>query len=371
MIPFHKKNFFEKEIHHLNEFYAGKLSEPRQRIVSFFEEQFNHQHFFLTKSCTQSLELILMSLNIPEGKEVIIPSYGFVAIANAVAINRLKCIYVDCEPDTMNVSIPAILNAVTENTAAIITINYAGVACDYDLLKPFCETKGIYLIEDNAHGIAAKYKGGDLGTFGDVSAISFDFLKNISCNEGGGVNINKENLLSSFVKSYHFGTNKLDFLEGNVSSYEWKCKGTNSILAEHLSVILWTQLYDFENITREYLSKWDFYYKELSFLESKGCIHLPKIPDYSQHNGHTFWFKLETPEIRSQLIKFLKDKGIEVNFHYKPLHTSEYGEKVGVFRGEDRFTTKESGRLLRLPLYYSLCKEEQIEVIEQIEIFFR
>lgn len=370
MIPFFKKNIFLEELDYLKEFYVEKNSNIRNIVSQYFVNQFQYQNFSLTKSCTQSLELTLMSLNLPKDSEVIIPSYGFVSLANVVIINGLKCIFVDCDPETMNINTSSIFNAVSSKTSAIITINYGGVACDYDLLIPFCQDNGIILIEDNAHGIFAKYKDQYLGNFGDISTISFDFIKNISCNEGGGVTVNNLSLLENFYKSYFFGTNKMEFVAGNVNYYEWQSVGTNSLLAEHLSVILIAQLSKSKEICERHLEIWNAYYENLLKLEDDNLIELPKTPVYATHNAHIFWIKVKDNTVREKLIDFMAIENIELTFHYVPLHSSAFGKKMGEFRGEDNFTTKDSARLLRLPIYFSLTESEQSKVISKIYQFF-
>ncbi|MCO5249470.1 MAG: aminotransferase class I/II-fold pyridoxal phosphate-dependent enzyme [Chitinophagales bacterium] len=371
MIPYFKKNHITNELDKLHSFYQGIVVNPRQEVEIDFKEKYNLKSFFLTKSCTQSLELALMSLPDSKGKEVILPSYGFVSLANAVVMNGYKCVFVDCEPSTMNISAEAIENAITQNTVAVMTINYAGVACDYDKIQRICKENNLFLIEDNAHGISCKYRGKYLGSFGDISTISFDFFKNISCDEGGGISINNVQLWDGFVKSYYFGTNKQAMTEGHVSSYEWKHKGTNSLLAEPLAVILYTQLQQTDKMIRQYLSNWSFYFQELQSLEKDGKIQLAQIPEYAQHNGHIFWIKTADKSERKKLIDFLKKNKIGSAFHYTPLHTSEFGRKVGEFRGEDKYTTTESSRLLRLPQYYLLKREEQEKVVEKIFEFYK
>ena len=371
MIPFLKKNYLLKQLNDSLELLSPYKHSPRSLVQDYFKEQFNQKNFYLTKSCTQSLELAILTLKIPHGSEVILPSYGFVSLANAVASNGLKCIFVDCDPDTMNISTDAIQNAISPQTAALITINYGGVACDYDSIREICRTAQIYLIEDNAHGIYAQYKGAYLGRFGDISTISFDYMKNISCDEGGGISINREQLSSSFFQCYQFGTNKQDFIEGKVSSYEWMGIGTNSLLAEPLASILMTQLLQSEKIIHEYQLKWNRYKQQLLELEQKNQIEMAKIPDYAGHNAHMFWIKTRHSNERAQLMDYLFAKGIQTAFHYIPLHLSQFGKKSGEFRGVDQYTSRDSERLLRLPLYYSLTHTEQAFIIESIYEYYR
>lgn len=366
MIQFYKRT----EISLDSKAIYSNIENFNEGVSNYFIENFNYSNFFLTKSCTQSLELAIMSLRFPYGKEVILPSYGFISIANAVAINGLKCVFVDCEPGTMNINTNEVLNAITKDTVAIITINYAGVACDYDELIPICKENNIIIIEDNAHGIRAKYKDIWLGKLGDISTISFDFLKNISCDEGGGMSLNNTSLLSNFEVAFHFGTNKANFLRGEVDAYEWKGIGSNSKLANYLSEILYDQLANSELIIKEFVIKWQFYFDSLKPLQNLGFIELAKIPNYSTINGHMFWIKVSNSVERSNLISFLKQHNIITAFHYTPLHNSEYGKKVGEFRGMDKYTTKDSSRLLRLPIYFSLTESEQSEVISKIYQFY-
>ncbi|MCZ2393676.1 MAG: aminotransferase class I/II-fold pyridoxal phosphate-dependent enzyme [Chitinophagales bacterium] len=371
MIPYFKKNHIINELDKLHLFYQGIVVNPRQEVEAFFKERYILNNFLLTKSCTQSLELALMSLPDSKGKEIILPSYGFVSLANAIAMNGYKCVFVDCEPGTMNISAEAIEGAISKDTVAVMTINYAGVSCDYDKIQKICRENNLFLIEDNAHGISCKYKDEYLGSFGDISTISFDFFKNISCDEGGGISINNTQLGDDFVKSYYFGTNKQAMAEGHVSSYEWKHIGTNSLLAEPLAVILYAQLQQTDKIINQYLSNWNFYFQELQKLVKDGKIQLAQIPEYAQHNGHIFWIKTADLEERKNLIAFLRKNEIGSAFHYTPLHTSEFGKKMGVFRGEDKYTTTESSRLLRLPQYYLLKREEQEKVVEKIFEFYK
>jgi dTDP-4-amino-4,6-dideoxygalactose transaminase len=209
-----------------------------------------------------------------------------------------------------------------------------------------------------------------LGSFGDISTISFDYLKNITCDEGGGISINNSLLVDKFEQTYYFGTNKARFLKGDTSFYEWKSKGTNALLAEPLAYILYKQVFESQHIIETYKKKWQDYYDFFKRVEQKGDLELAEIPQYAESNGHIFWIKTENENTRKKLMNHLFRKNIQTAFHYTPLHTSEFGKKMGVFRGEDKYTTKESARLLRLPLYYDLSSECQMRVIKEIESFY-
>jgi dTDP-4-amino-4,6-dideoxygalactose transaminase len=369
MVPFFKKTMLSDELKDLSSWYSEPY-DVRLNVQDYFKRNFGLHRFYTTKSCTQSLEIAFMSIMPSERDEVILPSYAFVSLANAISINGFKCVFVDCQASTMNIDPYAIEAAITPKTKAIVTINYGGVSCDYESILRICKKHDVLLIEDNAHGIRAKYKGDWLGTFGDISTISFDYLKNISCNEGGGIALNNEHLLASFERAYNFGTNKVAFTRKETSFYEWKGLGTNAAMAEHLNVVLQTQLLSSDQIVNTFIESWNKYQNHLAALQNDGLIELPAIPDDCITNGHMFWIKVKDAPERSELIKYLSDNGIQTAFHYTPLHSSEFGLKVGKFAGEDIFTTKESSRLLRLPLYYSISDHEIEQVSDKIKSFF-
>ncbi|MDZ4844602.1 MAG: dTDP-4-amino-4,6-dideoxygalactose transaminase [Chitinophagales bacterium] len=325
---------------------------------------------YLTKSCTQSLELAAQLLNFQAGDEVILPSYGFVSTANAFASQGAKCKFIDIRPDTMNIDENLIEQAITEKTRAIITINYSGVGCNYDVIIPVAKKHNLILIEDNAHGILAKYKGEYLGRFGDISTNSFDHLKNISCGEGGAILFNNKAFEEQIKIRYEFGTNKLDFIAGKVSSYEWKGVGSNYYLSDLLSAFLLVQLENAHLIIERFKTRWNQYRALLSPLADENLIRMPSIGTDFEHNGHLFYIFTKSKQERAQLIEFLKNKGIATTFHYTPLHSSEFGKKNGSFCGEDVYTTRLSETLLRLPLFYALKEEEATYVARNIFDFY-
>lgn len=338
--------------------------------VKWFEQELNLSNFYLTKSCTQSLEIALLTLDLPLGSEVILPSYAFVSLANAVTNIGCKCVFVDCEKNTMNIDALVIEEAVTEKTKAIITINYGGIACNYDLINQICKKYNLYLIEDNAHGIKSKYKELYLGGIGDISTFSFDHLKNFTCYQGGGIAINNEALLDKFNTVSQFGTNRNKYFEGKVNHYEWVSKGTNSILALPLTAILYNQITNAKKIIEKFNKIWKMYYDNLLQLEDESKIMLPKIPEYAVHNAHMFWVKTKSNSDREELIQFLKKLNIEVASHYNPLHKSSFGKSNSIFKGKDENTSIESERLLRLPLYYNIEEEEVSRIIFYVNQFY-
>ncbi len=365
LFPFHKNSFT---------CLTNKVDIAFDKNESFcknwFAEKHNIERFFFTKSCTQSLELSLMLLRLPKGAEVIMPSYAFVSVANAVTNLGYKAVFVDCEKHTMNIDVKAVKGAVSSLTRAIISINYGGVSCDYAGLKKICEKHKLYLIEDNAHGILGKYKSSLLGTQGDISTFSFDHLKNFTCFQGGGIGINNKALLDNFFIAAEFGTNRHDCLNGKVSHYEWIAQGSNGIIAEPLKYILKTQLLQSEEIASKFNSNWKLYQDKMQPLEKKGVIALSQTPKYATRSAHMFWFKTADPDERKKLMAFLKKKGVPSMSHYEPLHNSQYGREIGEFRGDDKYTTIESKKLLRLPLYLSLSAKDIEFIVKSVRSFY-
>lgn len=361
-IDFHKMNPF-----HLMD---CDIEDAETFIKNWFAKSANIKNFFFTKSCTQSLEISLMILDFPQGSEIILPSYAFVSLANAINNLGLKCVFVDCEKETMNIDSKSIQRAITEKTKAIITINYNGVACDYDKIRNICDTNKLYLIEDNAHGIGATYKNKALGSIGDISTFSFDYLKTFSCFQGGGIAINNTSLLDKFYVASEFGTNRRACINGEVNFYEWIGKGTNSTIAKPLIEILYNQFKNANKILEKYNYLWSLYYNGLKKIEKESKIELPYIPEYATFQAHFFWIKTKDERERKSLIQFLKGYKIEAKSHYVPLHTANYGLKVGEFKGKDINTSNESDRLLRLPTYYNLDKKDIDFITQKIFQFY-
>jgi len=365
VFPFHQNTY--NCLSNKNEL---SLTEPDAYCQKWFAENHDLNHFFFTKSCTQSLELSIMLLDLPEGAEVIMPSYAFVSLANAV--NNMGCnvVFVDCEKDTMNIDPLAIKAAISPKTKAVISINYGGVSCDYQKIKEICTDNQLYLIEDNAHGVLGKYKNDYLGTQGDISTFSFDYLKNFTCFQGGGIAINNKDLLERFYIVSEFGTNRRTYLNGKGNFYEWVGRGTNALVAAPLISLLAPQLEIAHDIVKQFNSNWTHYQRQLQALEKKGLIELSKTPQYAERSAHMFWFKTANLEERTRLIKHLAKKGVTSMSHYVPLHSSKYGQQVAEFRGSDNFTSQESQKLIRLPLYYSLRSQEIEKIVDSVNSFY-
>jgi dTDP-4-amino-4,6-dideoxygalactose transaminase len=374
-VPFFKTTITGEEIKYVQEVFKGNDSFAEKNFIAKCESWFSANHglknFFLTKSCSDSLELAALALGIKEGDEVILPSYAFVSCGSAFALRGATCVFVDIHPDTMNIDETKIEAAVTPKTKAIVTLNYSSVGCNYEVITTIARKHNLYVVEDNAHGILAEYKGKHLGTFGDISTFSFDHLKNVSCGQGGGIAINNESLLENFFIHYEFGTNRRSFFLGNANRYEWKNLGSNYPLSELNAAMLFAQLEDGEKINARFVSLWNLYFARLGELEKQGKIELPHIPSESKHNAHCFYIKTKTAEIRTELIKFLHSKEINAQFHYTPLHSSEFGKTAGRFSGEDNFTSRESNRLLRLPLFYSMPESDLYHVADALHEFYK
>lgn len=373
IVPFHTPTLLDEQDKYIRSILANP-SIFKDRVYSAKCIEWLHKisksGAYLTKSCTQSLELAAQLLNFQAGDEVILPSYGFVSTANAFASQGAKCRFIDIRPDNMNIDENLIEQAITEKTKAIITINYAGVGCNYDVITPVAKKHNLIVIEDNAHGILAKYKGEYLGSFGDISTNSFDHLKNISCGEGGAILFNNKAFEEQIKIRYEFGTNKLDFIAGKVASYEWKGFGSNYYLSDLLSAFLLVQLENAHLIIERFRTRWNQYRRLLSPLADANLIRMPSIGADFEHNAHLFYIFTKSKQERTQLIEFLNTKGVAATFHYTPLHSSEFGKKNGIFIGDDVYTTRLSETLLRLPLFYALREEEAAYVARNIFDFY-
>lgn len=373
MIPFFKTTITGNEQKYLQAILEADDGFAQKEYLLKSERWFRENHglenFFLTKSCTHSLELAALLLNLQPGDEVIMPSYAFVSCANAIALRGATCVFVDVHSDSMNIDETQIEAAITPHTKAILTLNYAGVACNYEAILSIAKNHGLLVIEDNAHGIGAKYKGRFLGTFGDVSTFSFDHLKNVTCVQGGGMAINNPALFERFYITYEFGTNRRAFFKGDGDRYEWKGLGSNFPLSELSAAILLPQLEIVKKINSSFVSNWNLYSERLSGLAKKGNIKLRAIPKGFEHNGHCFFIKTRTAEERTALIDYLEKNDIQAQFHYTPLHSSEFGKKSGRFVGHD-MTSAESRTILRLPLFYGMTALDVETVVEKINEFY-
>ncbi len=347
----------------------GNFSLKCQR---WFEEKTKAQQALLTTSCTHALEMAALLIGLKEDDEVIMPSYTFVSTANAFALRGAKIIFVDIRPDTMNIDETKIEKAISSKTKVIVPVHYAGVACDMDKIMSIANKYNLIVIEDAAQGMMSTYKGRALGTIGHIGTYSFHETKNYtSGGEGGIIFINDKKYLEHAEIIREKGTNRNQFFRGAVDKYTWVELGSSYLPCELQASYLYAQLLDVHKINNNRLSSWNYYYKNLKILEDKSLLKLPYIPDECQHNAHMFYIKTENIKQRTKLLVYLKKHGILSVFHYVPLHSSDAGKKFGRFNEKDEFTTQESEKIVRLPMYYGLTKEEQNKVIKYVIKFYQ
>jgi dTDP-4-amino-4,6-dideoxygalactose transaminase len=324
----------------------------------------------LTTSCTHATEMAALLLDIKPGDEVIMPSYTFVSTADAFVLRGATPVFIDIRPDTMNIDENLIEDAITDKTRAIVPVHYAGVGCEMDKIMDIAKRHNLKVVEDAAQGIMASYKGKPLGTFGDFGAFSFHETKNFSMGEGGALLIrDKENIERAEIFREK-GTDRSKFFRGQVDKYRWQDFGSSYLPSELNAAYLYAQLEEAEKIQNARMARWNQYHEKLSPLAEQGRIQLPFIPDYCEHNAHMFYIKTKDMAERTDLINYMKSKDVLTVFHYVPLHSAPAGLKYGRFHGEDKYTTKESERLLRLPMYYSLTPDDCEYVADQVLNFY-
>ena len=370
MIDFNRPAFTGKETDYIKEAVAnGKLCGDgmfTKKCSAWMAEKLGTKYSLLTTSGTHALEMGAYLTDIKPGEEVIMPSYTFVSTADAFVLRGAKVVFVDIRPDTMNIDEKLIEAAVTDKTRAIAPVHYAGVACEMDTIMSIAEKYGLKVVEDAAQGVNAYYKGRALGTIGDFGCFSFHETKNYIMGEGGALLFQKDEYLERAEILREKGTDRSKFFRGQVDKYTWVDFGSSYLPSELNAAYLYAQLEVCDKIDASRSASWHFYDEQLAPLKKAGYIETPFIPDYAQQNYHMYYIKLKNLETRSRLIQHLKDRGIYSAFHYIPLHSAKAGLKYGRFFGEDVYTTKESERLLRLPMYYDLTADDRAKVVEAI-----
>ena len=336
----------------------------------WLEKKTGSRKALLTTSCTHATELAAILADIKPGDEVIMPSYTFVSTADAFVLRGAKAVFVDIRPDTMNIDEKLIEDAITEKTRAIVPVHYAGVGCEMDTIMEVAKKHGLKVIEDAAQGIMSEYKGKPLGTFGEFGCFSFHETKNFSMGEGGAILIRDEEYIEPAEIIREKGTNRAKFFRGQIDKYTWVDKGSSYLPSELNAAYLYAQLELADEITNNRLDTWNLYHEGLKELRDAGFIELAYIPEYCKHNAHMFYIKAKDLEERTKMISFLKEKGILAVFHYVPLHSAPAGLSFGRFHGEDVYTTKESERLVRLPLYYQLQTDQVEYIIQCVREFY-
>lgn len=336
----------------------------------WMEKRFEAGKIMLTTSCTHGLEIAALLCEIEPGDEVIMPSYTFVSTANAFVLRGAKIKFIDIDPKTMNMNPALIEPALTDRTRVIVPVHYAGVGCDMDTIMEIARKRNILVVEDAAQGVMAKYKGKYLGTIGDLGAYSFHETKNYTMGEGGTININNKRFIERGEIIREKGTDRARFFRGEVDKYSWVDIGSSYLPSEMNAAYLYAQLEVADDINQKRLAIWKCYYNGLKQLQQDGYLELPYIPEECEHNAHMFYIKLKDLEERTELSDYLRRKGIYAVFHYVPLHSAKAGRRYGEFVGEDIYTTKESERLLRLPMFYGLNLELCEYIIDCIKGFF-
>lgn len=342
-----------------------------KKCQQWFEKKLPCYGSLLTPSCTAALELAALLIEIKPGDEVIMPSYTFVSTANAFVLRGAKIVFVDIRPDTMNIDEQLIESAVTDKTRAIVPVHYAGVACEMDTIMEIAKRHNLFVIEDAAQGLMSSYKGKALGTIGHLGAFSFHETKNItSGGEGGLLIINDKTFKERAEIIREKGTNRSQFFRGMVDKYQWIEMGSSYVLSELQAAFLWGQLERTKEINNNRLEIWQHYYDSLLPLQTTGKVALPRIPEFCSHNAHMFYLKSADLYERTALLEYLKLNEIIAVFHYVPLHSASAGSRFSSFSGQDRYTTTESERLIRLPMWYNLPKENQDRVIDVVYNFY-
>lgn len=375
MIPFNAPPVVGSELEYMQSAMAsGKLCGDggfTRRCQQWMEQRFGSKKVLLTPSCTASLEMAALLIDLQPGDEVIMPSYTFVSTANAFVLRGATIVFVDIRPDTLNIDESKIEAAITEKTRAIVPVHYAGVACEMDAIMALAAKHQLWVIEDAAQGVMSRYKGRALGTIGHIGCFSFHETKNYTAGgEGGATLINDAALVERAEIIREKGTNRSQFFRGQVDKYTWRDIGSSYLMADLQAAYLWAQLEAAERINQQRLRLWQRYYDALQPLAAQGRIQLPSLPAVCEHNAHMFYIKLRDSDDRQALISWMKEAEILTVFHYIPLHSAPAGERFGRFHGEDRFTTAESERLLRLPLFYNLTDNNQNTVISSLLSFF-
>lgn len=375
MINFNVPPFTGKELEYMQEAIRNQKicgdGPFTHKCSEWIEKQTKTAKCLLTTSCTHATEMAALLANIKEGDEVILPSYTFVSTADAFVLRGATAVFVDIRPDTMNMDETLIEDAITDRTKVIAPVHYAGVGCEMDAIMEIAERHHLMVVEDAAQCIMASYKGRALGTFGDFGCFSFHETKNVSMGEGGALLIRDGRYIEEAEILREKGTDRSKYFRGQVDKYRWQNYGSSYLPSDMNAGYLYAQLELASEIMQARMARWEQYRELLAPLAEEGKIELPHIPEHCEHNAHMFYIKTKDLEERSRLDAFLKDKEILPASHYVPLHSAPAGLKFGRFHGEDKYTTKESERLLRLPMFYKLTADEVEYITEQVKAFYR
>lgn len=374
MINFNVPPFTGKEMEYMRECVENQKicgdGGYTRKCNEWFEERTGTEKCLLTTSCTHALELAALLADIKPGDEVILPSFTFVSTADAFVLRGAVPVFVDIRPDTMNIDENLIEAAITEKTRAIAPVHYAGVSCEMDKIMELARKYDLVVIEDAAQGVMSTYKGKPLGTIGDFGCYSFHETKNYSMGEGGALLIQDKKYIEDAEIFREKGTNRSKFYRGQIDKYTWVNHGSSYLPSDMNAAYLYAQLELADEINDRRLACWNRYYENLKALADAGHVELPVIPEGCIHNAHMFYIKAADIEERTELIAYLKERNVHSVFHYIPLHSAPAGLRFGRFHGEDKYTTKESERLTRLPMFYKLTLEQVDYICDQVKSFY-
>lgn len=374
MINFNNPPFVGSEIKYIKKAIASKKicgdGQYNKLCSQWMEKRFNVKKVLLTTSGTTALDMAMLLCDIKPGDEVILPSYTFSSTATSAVLAGAKLVFVDIRPDTMNIDENKIESAITDKTKVIMVMHYAGVACEMDTIMQIAKKHNLKVVEDAAQAVMSTYKGKPLGTIGDFGCFSFHETKNYSMGEGGAILINREEYIEKAEILREKGTNRSKFFRGQVDKYTWVDFGDSYLPSELNAAYLWGELQVADKIFEDRINSWNFYYEKLKPLEQKNLVNLPVIPDNCGHNAHMFYIKCKDLEERTKFIDYMKQNGIMCTFHYVPLHSAPAGLKYGRFYGEDEYTTSESDKLVRLPMYYGLSMKDKKKIVGCVNDFF-
>ena len=373
MIDFNRPAFVGSELEYIQDaIHRGMLCGDgiyTKKCSQWMEKEFDVSRVMLTTSCTHALEMAAFLCDIQPGDEVIMPSYTFVSTADAFVLRGAKIVFVDIRPDTMNLDEKLIEQAITPKTKVIVPVHYAGVACEMDTIMDFAHRHGLKVVEDAAQGVDACYKGKALGTIGDFGCYSFHETKNFTMGEGGALLFQKEEYLEKAEILREKGTDRSKFFRGQVDKYRWMDYGSSYLPSELNAAYLYAQLEAKDKIQKKRMEIYEYYHRNLADLAAEGKVEQPYVPQECEHNAHMYYLKVKDMKVRTRLLAYLRENGICSVFHYVPLHSAPAGQKFGRFAGEDVYTTKESERLLRLPMFYNLDMEDVKRIVDVIHKF--
>ena len=373
MIDFNRPAFVGSELEYIQDaIHRGMLCGDgiyTKKCSQWMEKEFDVSRVMLTTSCTHALEMAAFLCDIQPGDEVIMPSYTFVSTADAFVLRGAKIVFVDIRPDTMNLDEKLIEQAITPKTKVIVPVHYAGVACEMDTIMDIAHRHGLKVVEDAAQGVDACYKGKALGTIGDFGCYSFHETKNFTMGEGGALLFQKEEYLEKAEILREKGTDRSKFFRGQVDKYRWMDYGSSYLPSELNAAYLYAQLEAKDKIQKKRMEIYEYYHRNLADLAAEGKVEQPYVPQECEHNAHMYYLKVKDMKVRTRLLAYLRENGICIVFHYVPLHSAPAGQKFGRFAGEDVYTTKESERLLRLPMFYNLDMEDVKRIVDVIHKF--